>query len=224
MKKIKEFLTKYHIVFFVTTIMSIYFLITEIMNFVEVKSAISMFTIILYISSITYVCLMEYFEWKGKDPRYSYQFTFYYLLINAIILPLTLLVGNITDSLNPIYMVSSRFTSDVVLKVMLVLYIIYLLFKFIKPIIKAKKAKSKNDHYSRCSNYGDIISGLLTLISSFFGILFVNAMTLMDNAPSLLSVREVPFILSSIIVWIVTLLLTIKCGLGIRKIKKELKD
>ena len=222
MKKIKAFLTKYHVMFFITLIMSIYFLVTEILNFIENKSAISMFTIILYISSITYISLMEYFDWKKKDPRYSYQFTFYYLLVNAIMLPLTVLFGNISKDLSPIYSVASYFQSELVLKIMLLVYILYLLFKFIKPIVKARKAKRENDHYARCGNFGDVISGLLTLITSFFGVFTLNMNEFM--VMSLLSIRTVPFMVSAIVVWAVTIIFTIKIGLGIRKIKKELKD
>ncbi len=106
MKKIKEFIEKYRILFFISLIINIYFLVTEIFNFISTKAALSMFTIVLYVSTIVYMSLMELFELLKKSKQYAYTFTIYFLLVNALVLPITVLLGNLVDSISPIYRVS----------------------------------------------------------------------------------------------------------------------
>ena len=218
MKKIKEFIEKYRILFFISLIINIYFLITEIFNFVSTKAALSMFTIVLYVSTIVYMSLMELFELLKKPKQYAYTFTIYFLLVNALVLPITVLLGNLIDSISPIYTVSRFVGSHITIAV--IIYFVYLLFKFIKPIFKSARAKRKEDDYARASFFGDIISALLTLITSFFGVAIIAVMPYLEAMP-FYDIRSVPFIVSGIVVWALTIVFLIKCVIGKRKLNKK---
>ena len=219
MKKIKAFLNKYHVLFFIAVAMNLYFIVVEIVNFIDNASAISLFTIFLYSTTLIYMCLMEYFEWKHKDPKWSYIFTLWFLIFNAVLLPATIISANVFDTLSPFYIVSYYFGGTVSLIIMLIIYFAYLLYKFIKAIVKSIKAKKQKDDYARCGYFGDIISGLLTLISSFAGVV---AMILsMYLEMMLLSINSIPFLLSSLAIFVLTIVFIVKCARGIHRIKKE---
>ena len=44
MKESKGFFSKYHVMFFVSVIVNVYFLVTEVLNFIEGFGALSFFT------------------------------------------------------------------------------------------------------------------------------------------------------------------------------------
>lgn len=218
MKESKGFFSKYHVMFFVSVIVNVYFLVTEVLNFIEGFGALSFFTMLLYFSSIVYMSLMELFETKKKDPKWAYVFTLWFLVINAALLPLTVLFANVFDSISPVYTISSFLGQGVPLIVSFLIYLAYLLFKFIKPALKSVRAKKKSDDYVRGGCFGDIVSGLFTLISSFTGIatvLFVGTF----SETAMLNVNSVPFLLSAIAALVVSIICIVKCVKSIKKLK-----
>ncbi len=219
MKKIKEFFAKYHIPFFVVLVLNLFFLVREIYNFSQFQSALSIFTIVLYLTSLIYMSLMELFEYRNKSNKWSYIFTLWYLLINGLLLPITILLANSIDSLSSVYMVYTFTGQSISIVVLLLIYFAYLLFKIIKPIVKSVKAKKKKDDYERASNFGDVLEATMTLISSFAG-LFALFMSMYAEA-MYMNINSAPFMVSVVIATIINLIFFIKCILGIRRIKKE---
>lgn len=222
MKKIKEFFAKYHIPFFIALVLNLFFLVREIYNVRNHQSALSVFTIVLYLTSLVYMSLMELFEYRNKSPKWSYVFTLWYLLINGLLLPITILLANAIDSLSAVYNVYTFTNGKVSIIILLLIYFAYLLYKIIKPIVKSVKAKKKKDDYERASNFGDVLEGVMTLISSFAG-LFALFMSMYAET-MFVNVNSAPFMVSVVIATIINLIFFIKCILGIRRIKKEQKQ
>ena len=219
MKKIKEFFAKYHIPFFIALVLNLFFLVREIYNFSQFQSALSIFTIVLYLTSLIYMSLMELFEYRNKSNKWSYVFTLWYLLINGLLLPITILLANAIDSLSAVYNVYTFTGQSISIVVLLLIYFAYLLFKIIKPIVKSVKAKKKKDDYERASNFGDVLEATMTLISSFAG-LFALFMSMYAET-MFVNVNSAPFMVSAVIAIIINLIFFVKCILGIRRIKKE---
>ena len=219
MKRIKEFFAKYHIPFFIALVLNLFFLVREIYNFSQFQSALSIFTIVLYLTSLIYMSLMELFEYRNKSNKWSYVFTLWYLLINGLLLPITILLANAIDSLSSVYNVYTFTGQSISIVVLLLIYFAYLLFKIIKPIVKSVKAKKKKDDYERASNFGDVLEATMTLISSFAG-LFALFMSMYAET-MFVNVNSAPFMVSAVIAIIINLIFFVKCILGIRRIKKE---
>lgn len=221
MKAFKDFLNKYHIVFFVVLAINIYFLVTEILNFSARLSALSLFTIVLYSSTIIYISIMELFKHLNKDAKWGYIFTLIFLLINAIALPITVLFANVFDSLSPVYMLSNLTNNQIPTLILILVYLGYLLFRFILPIINSLRAKAKHDDYTRCRYFSSIVSGGLTFVSSFLGT-FIAYLAIMyfDQLP-LFSVNSVPFLFGAVVVLILTIIFIVKCVKGIKQNKKS---
>ena len=162
---------------------------------------------------------MELFEYRNKSNKWSYVFTLWYLLINGLLLPITILLANAIDSLSAVYNVYTFTNGKISIIILLLIYFAYLLYKIIKPIVKSVKAKKKKDDYERASNFGDVLEATMTLISSFAGVfaLFMS----MYAETMYVNINSVPFMLSAVIAIIINLIFFIKCILGIRRIKKE---
>lgn len=222
MKKIKEFFAKYHIPFFIALVLNLFFLVREIYNFSQFQSALSIFTIVLYLTSLIYMSLMELFEYRNKSNKWSYIFTLWYLLINGLLLPITILLANAIDSLSAVYNVYTFTKGEISIIILLLIYFAYLLYKIIKPIVKSVKAKKKKDDYERASNFGDVLEATMTLISSFAG-LFALFMSMYAET-MFVNVNSAPFMVSAAIATIINLIFFIKCIIGIRRIKKEEKQ
>ncbi len=163
--------------------------------------------------------LMELFEYRNKSNKWSYVFTLWYLLINGLLLPITILLANAIDSLSAVYNVYTFTGQSISIVVLLLIYFAYLLYKIIKPIVKSVKAKKKKDDYERASNFGDVLEATMTLISSFAG-LFALFMSMYAET-MFVNVNSAPFMVSAVIAIIINLIFFVKCILGIRRIKKE---
>ena len=221
MKAFKEFLKKYHIVFFVVLVMNIYFLVTEILNFAAAFSALSLFTIVLYSSTIIYMSLMELYKTLNRETKWAYIFTLCFLLVNAVTLPLTILFANVFDSLSPVYTLSGLVNGKVSMIILILVYLGYLAFRFVLPIINSIRAKAKNDDYTRARNFGSIVSGGLTFITSFVGTFLAYSAMMLSEQMMLLNMNSVPFLIGAAVVFILTIIFVVKCIKGIINNKKS---
>lgn len=215
---------KYHVMFFFALSVNIYFLISEIIHFVNSKGAdgISLFTIIVYGLTIIYMSVMELLEFLNKKSFWAYLVTVLFLTLNIVATIVIVSMSFAVDGLNFVHttMINWFYLGG--------LYFFYILFKLSKSITDAKKARRLDLDYNRCQGFGDIISNTYTLfnyfvwrIISFTGALIISSESAIFGMVGLDTILFMFIIIANVIA---SAIFIVKCGHGLSKENRLQKE
>ena len=221
--KIFGFINKYHIFFWFAVISNIYFLVTEILNYISSSctDGISLFTIIVYSLTLIYISLMELFDFLNRKSYWAYLLTILFFSVNIVATIVTVTVSFIDSGLN--------FTHSAIINWFGFgnLYLIYMVYKCTKSVINSKKAKRLDLDYERCQDFGDIISNIYTLFNYFvwtiMSLMGTLTITTLDNGKTF-GLDTMLFLLIILVNFILSIIFIIKCGVGVSKETKMKKE
>lgn len=157
--KVSEFIKKYRIISIFVLLLNVYFLVTEIINFSQTKSGMSLFAILMYSSTIVYLLLLELFRALKKSAYYAFLFTFFYLFFNAVLNPFVIFFGK-AGGLSSMYSLASFVPGFVAV----IAYLIYLVVRIVSSLLKSFLSLIKRDMYARCRYFSIIVSNIFTIM------------------------------------------------------------
>jgi len=209
---------KYHLAFFITLIINIYFCVTELINFFtsDMRAAISLCGAITYFLAIIFISAIELFKTFKVNAYWAYLFTLIFLVANITIIPIVMLVGGLTKSMDMVYSLSPIFSSFAIV-LLLIIYIGYLVLKIIIPLIKSLIARIIKDDYGRCRSFGNVVTHTYTcviFVMSLFSIMFVMGFADSLPSPRFIFILMIPVYL---FLFAVTAIFIFKCVRGMAK-------
>ena len=214
---------KFHLIFFITLGINVYFFVTELINFIssDFKAALSLCAAIMYFMTIVFISAIEFLKTFKINPYWAYFTTLLFLVGYVTILPTVLLVGGLTKSMDMVYSLSAVFNTFAVV-LLVFFYVIYLVVRVIIPLIKSLISRIIRDDYGRCRNFGNIVINSYTFLIFIFSL--GSAMFLLGFSEQLFFNQKITFLFvvpAFIIIFNLTVIFIVKCIKGMSKVSKR---
>ena len=150
---------KYRVLSIIVILLNVYFLVSEIINFSQTKSGISLFAVLMYASTFLYLLLLEIFRLTFKSAFFAYLFTLIYLFFNALLNPFVIFFSK-AGGLSTVYSLANFMPGFVAV----IAYLVYLIVRIVSSLLKSFIALVKRDIYARCHHFSIIVSNIFTIM------------------------------------------------------------
>ena len=159
MEKVEDPRRKYRALSIIVILLNVYFLVSEIINFSQTKSGISLFAVLMYASTFVYLLLLEIFRLTNKSAFFAYFFTLIYLFFNALLNPFVIFFSK-AGGLSTVYSLANFMPGFVAV----IAYFVYLVLRIVSSLLKSFISIIKRDVYARCRNFSIIVSSIFTIM------------------------------------------------------------
>ena len=159
MEKTQDPRRRYRVLSIVVILLNVYFLVSEIINFSQTKSGMSLFAVLMYASTFIYLLLLEIFRVTNKSTFFAYLFTLIYLFFNALLNPFVIFFAKV-GGLSTVYSLANFMPGFVAV----IAYLIYLIVRIASSILKSFISLIKRDIYARCRYFSIIVSNIFTIM------------------------------------------------------------
>lgn len=216
--KLFKVIKKYHIFFFFALISNIYFLVSEIIHYVQSSflDGISLFTIVIYSLTLLYMIFMELLDFLNKKGYWAYTLTLLFLVANIISTIVTLTYDFMNQG---IYFVHK---SNMTLFGVGSIYFIYIMYKITKSIVNGKTAKMLDLDYERCQDMGDTVSNVYTIVNFVAWTIASYFIGKVESAN--IGVETVLFFAVVAFNFVASIIYLTKCAIGINKSNRLRKE
>ena len=159
MEKTQDPRRKYRVFSIIVIILNVYFLVSEIINFSQTKSGLSLFAVFMYASTFLYLLFLEIFRVTNKSAFYAYLFTVIYLFFNALFNPFIIFFSK-AGGLSTVYSLANFMPGFIAV----IAYLTYLIIRIVSSLLKSFISLIKRDIYARCRHFSIIVSNIFTLM------------------------------------------------------------
>lgn len=159
MEKTQDPRRRYRVFSIIVILLNVYFLVSEIINFSQTKSGVSLFAVFMYASTFIYLLLLEIFRLTNKSAFFAYLFTLIYLFFNAIFNPFIIFFAK-AGGLSTVYSLANFIPGFVAV----IAYLIYLIVRIFSSVLKSFISLIKRDIYARCRYFSIIVSNIFTIM------------------------------------------------------------
>ena len=159
MEKTQDPRRKYRVLSIIVILLNVYFLVSEIINFSQTKSGISLFAVLMYASTFVYLLLLEIFRVTNKSAFFAYFFTLIYLVFNAVFNPFVIFFAK-AGGLSTVYSLANFMPGFVAV----IAYLVYLIVRIFSSVLKSFISLIKRDMYARCRYFSIIVSNIFTIM------------------------------------------------------------